>query len=109
MLARLGPGPERFELLDLLGEGGMAEVYRANDKVLGRQVAVKLLKPRAAADDELRSRLVQEARAAAVLTLPSVVQVHDIDPSGRFIVMELVRGQTLAARLRDRKLDAAEL
>lgn len=100
---------ERFELLDLLGKGGMAEVYRAQDKVLGRQVALKLLDARAAADAELRQRLVREARAAASLKLSTVVQVHDIDPSGRFIVMELVHGETLAARLKKGPLPVPEL
>jgi serine/threonine-protein kinase len=88
----------------------MAEVYRANDKVLGRQVALKVLNAKSMADEELRKRLVQEARAAATLVLPSVVQVHDIDPSGRFIVMELVQGETLSAHLRQRgALPNAEL
>ncbi len=100
---------ERFTLLDLLGKGGMAEVYRAQDKVLGRQVALKLLDPRAAADAELRQRLVREARAAASLKLSTVVQVHDIDPSGRFIVMELVHGETLAARLQKGPLPVPEV
>jgi serine/threonine protein kinase len=100
---------DRFELLDLLGAGGMAQVYRAHDKVLGREVALKLLNDRASSDSDLRQRLVREARAAASLKLATVVQVHDIDPSGRFIVMELVRGQTLAQRLKNGRLPTAEV
>jgi len=87
----------------------MAEVYRANDRILGREVALKLLKPFASADAELRQRLVREARAAAALELPSVVQVHDVDATGHFIVMELVKGETLSARLKRGALSGPEL
>lgn len=93
----------------------MATVYRARDTDLDRSVAVKLLAPGLAADDELRSRFVREARLSARLSHPNVVQVFDAgeDENRPFIVMEFVPGETLERVLaRRRKLppeDAAAL
>jgi serine/threonine-protein kinase len=94
----------RYELLGVLGHGGMATVYGARDLALGRTVAVKVLSPGLAADPRLLERFEQEARAAAALNHPNVAQVYDSGQDGgdHFIVMEAVAGETLAALLRRR-------
>jgi predicted ATPase len=90
---RLGP----YEIVDLLGSGGMGRVYRATDTRLGRSVALKVLSPEASADPEQRHRFSNEARAASALSHPNIVSIYDVafhEPVG-FIVMELVEGPTL--------------
>jgi hypothetical protein len=88
----------RYELIQPIGSGGMATVWRARDTRLGRQVAVKLLRPEFAEDDEFVRRFETEARHAASLSHPNVAAVHDTDVDGerRFIVMELVDGPSVA-------------
>lgn len=87
---------DRYELLEPLGHGGMAEVYRAHDADLSRVVAVKLLPAEQRHDDVQARRLQDEARAAAGLSHPNVVAVHDVgsSPYGVFVVMELLEGRT---------------
>ncbi len=87
----------RYELGRLLGSGGMAEVYAALDRRLGRTVAVKVLRPDLARDESVRVRFRREAQSAASLNHPTVVAVHDTgdDPAEPFIVMEYVPGSTL--------------
>jgi serine/threonine-protein kinase len=102
---------ERYELLDVLGRGGMGVVYRATDRVLGRTVAVKVLPAERAEDPTFVTRFEREARAAASLSHPNIVAVYDSGRDGdtRFIVMECVPGGSLAALLRQRHpLAAAE-
>ena len=84
------------------GQGGMATIYRATDTGLGRDVALKLLRPEYLRDPDFSSRFRQEAQAAASLSHPNVVTVYDYgeDPSGPYIVMELVDGEDLATILR---------
>jgi serine/threonine-protein kinase len=101
---RLG---NRFTVRDLIGLGGMSQVWRAEDDVLGRPVAVKVLTAAMAADPTLRTATWTEARAAARLAHPHVTQVYDYGeaalPDGSvlpYLVMELVDGQSLADRLR---------
>lgn len=93
---------DRYALLELLGQGGMATIYRATDTQLGREVAVKLLRPEYLKDPDFSSRFRQEAQSAASLSHPNVVTVYDYgeDPSGPFIVMEYVDGEDLATILR---------
>ena len=100
-------GPYHIE--ERLGAGGMGEVYRAYDQRLGRSVAVKLIRPEAAGDARARERLRREARAAAGLSHPLVVQVFDIVEHGESaaIVMELVEGESLSQLLRQGPLDVA--
>src|SRR5262245_39348295 len=92
---------DRYELEDRLGHGGMATVYRAHDLKLDREVAIKLLADNFAGDDEVRKRFSREARLAARLDHPNVVQVFDVgeDEDRPFIVMEHVEGGTLEDRL----------
>ena len=92
----------RYRLIELLGQGGMATIYRATDTGLGRDVALKLLRPEYLRDPDFSSRFRQEAQAAASLSHPNVVTVYDYgeDPSGPYIVMELVDGEDLASILR---------
>ena len=95
----------RYELLSRLGAGGMGEVWRARDHDLHRDVAVKFLPEKFAADPSRFSRFSQEARAASSLNHPNIVTIHDIgETSGlHFIVMELVEGHTLRELLQTRE------
>jgi eukaryotic-like serine/threonine-protein kinase len=95
--ARLGP----FRLEAPLGRGGMGQLYRAYDTRLDRWVALKVIRAEAALDPRSRERLRREARAAARLTHPAIVQIHDIlqYAGGEAVVMELVDGSTVAARI----------
>ncbi len=96
--SRLGP----YEILSLLGSGGIGEVYRARDTRLGRHVAVKVLADRLCEDDELVRRFQREAQAAGALNHPNVVSVYDVGSHDGmfFVVSELVEGETLRDRLR---------
>ncbi|MGH3446630.1 MAG: Stk1 family PASTA domain-containing Ser/Thr kinase, partial [Nocardioidaceae bacterium] len=100
----------RYELLSLLGRGGMAEVFRARDQRLGRVVAVKRLRVDLAGDPTFQARFRREAQSAASLNHPTIVAVYDtgeeLDPNGSgmtlpYIVMELVEGRTLRDILRE--------
>jgi serine/threonine protein kinase len=102
---------KRYDVRKRLGHGGMATVYLADDRELGRSVAVKMLADNLAGDDHLRKRFKREARLAAKLDHPNVVQVYDVGEEGDrpFIVMEWIDGGTLADRLdRPRGLPAPE-
>ena len=92
----------RYRLVELLGQGGMATIFRSVDTQLGRDVAVKLLRPEYLRDPDFSARFRQEAQAAASLTHPNIVTTYDYgeDPSGPYIVMELVDGEDLATILR---------
>ena len=92
----------RYAVHEALGSGGMATVYRATDDVLGRDVAVKVLRPGAADDEALVARFRREARAAAGLGHPGIVAIFDTGSDGdlHYIVMELVPGRTLGEVLR---------
>jgi tRNA A-37 threonylcarbamoyl transferase component Bud32 len=93
----------RYEVIRPLGWGGMAEVYLTSDRLLGRQVAVKVILERYAGDEQFASRFRREARAAASLNHPNVVAVHDVGThdGNPFIVMEHVPGRTLAEVVHD--------
>jgi Tol biopolymer transport system component len=94
---RLGP----YEILALLGAGGMGEVYRARDTRLGREVAVKVLPSAYSADPERMRRFEQEARAAAALNHPNIVAIYDVGTheGSPYVVSELLDGATLRERL----------
>jgi eukaryotic-like serine/threonine-protein kinase len=99
----LAPGTRlgSYELVSLIGAGGMGEVYRARDLRLGREVAVKVLPGNAAADPDRLQRFAQEARATAALNHPNILSVYDIGAEGalQFVVSELLEGETLRAAL----------
>ena len=95
---------QRYQLLESLGSGGMAEVYRARDLMLERSVAIKVLRADYSSDKEFQERFRQEARAAANLSHPNIVTVHDfgLDNGQLFIVMEHIPGTDLKSLLRKR-------
>ena len=86
---RLGP----YQIVGVIGVGGMGEVYRAHDTRLGRDVAIKILPPEFAGDASRRQRFTLEARAVAALNHPNIVAIHDVGDS--YIVTELVDGESL--------------
>ena len=88
---------ERYEIEAALGQGGMAKVFRGTDRVLGRTVAVKVLSPQFADDQQFVARFRREARAAAALNHPNIVGVFDTGSHQdvHYIVMEYVEGKTL--------------
>ena len=101
---------DRYELVEDVGEGGMATVYRAKDRQLRREVAIKVLFPHLARRDEVVRRFHREARAAAGLEHANILRVYDVGggegPGGAtggidppFIVMELIRGRSLMGEL----------
>ena len=96
----LSPGAKlgSYEILSLVGAGGMGEVYRARDTRLGREVAIKVLPAERMGDEDRRRRFVKEARAASALNHPNIVTIHEIESDGGndFIVMEYVPGKPLA-------------
>ncbi len=91
-----------YEVTELLGKGGMGEVYRAHDTRLGRDVAIKVLPENIAANSEVQSRFRREAQTISSLNHPNICVLHDVGEDGdtRFLVMELVEGVTLHERLR---------
>jgi serine/threonine-protein kinase len=101
----------RYEVIDLLGRGGMAAVYRARDTTLQRELALKVLYPQYTADPALALRFQREAITAARLDHPNVVPVYDVGETDglAFIAMKLLSGRTLADLLRERqRLSVAE-
>src|ERR1041385_9082349 len=86
-----------YQLLDKLGAGGMGEIYKAQDTVLHRFVAIKLLSPAMAGDPERRKRFFQEAQAASALNHPNIITIYIIisDDDTQCMVMEYIAGKTL--------------
>ncbi|MBK7781273.1 MAG: protein kinase [Ardenticatenia bacterium] len=101
---------DRYALIETLGQGGMAVVWRAEDRLLGRTVAVKILRDQYAQDPEFLARFRSEARSAAALNDPGVVAVYDVGSDGgrHYLVMELVDGQDLKQVIRQDAPLAAE-
>jgi len=93
----------KYRVLEQLGRGGMAQVYRGYHPQLDRYVAIKVLRPDVAEDEEFIARFGREARAVAALRHPNIVQVFDFDVQDDvpFMVMELLEGDTLKTRLAD--------
>src|SRR6187549_1175477 len=100
--ARLGP----YEIIGPVGAGGMGEVYRARDTRLDREVAIKMLPASLADDAPALERFEREARVVASLNHPHICTLYDIgDDNGRpYLLMELVEGGTLQARLSQQAL-----
>ena len=104
---RLGP----FEIIALVGAGGMGEVYRARDTRLGRDVALKVLPDLFAKDADRLSRFQREAQLLACLNHPNIAAIHGLEDAGgvRALVLELVHGETLADRLQRGPMPVAEV
>ena len=94
---RFGP----YEVVSLLGEGGMGQVYRARDPRLGREIAIKVLPQESSSNADALARFEREARAVASLSHPNILAVHDFGSErGTFyVVTELLEGETLRKRL----------
>ena len=99
-----------YEIVDKLGEGGMAVVYKAHDPRLHRFVALKVLPAERSGDPTRRARFLREARAAAALNHPHIVTVHDIAHADGmdFIVMEHLGGQPLSQVVAEKRLRVDE-
>lgn len=104
---------DRYRLIEQIGSGGMAVLYKAQDLELGRMVAIKVLRPSLVGDPEFLVRFKREARSAANLSHPNIVTVHDVGQDGpktHYIVMEYVPGQNLKQLIRAKgafEVDAA--
>jgi serine/threonine protein kinase len=94
---RLGP----YEILSLLGAGGMGEVYRARDVRLGREIAIKVLPEHLSQDVDARMRFEREAKATAALSHPNILLIFDVGNENgiHYAVTELLEGETLKSRL----------
>ena len=103
---KLGP----YEIVSLLGAGGMGEVYRARDAKLGRDVAIKVLPQLFAGSPERMARFEREAKLLASLNHPNIASIYGFEDSGSVgaLVMELVSGPTLAERLQQGPLPLDE-
>ena len=99
-----------YEIVDLLGAGGMGEVYRARDVRLGRLVALKVLSSCSTRDPQFTQRFEEEARSACVLNHPNIVTIYGVgeDADAAFIAMELVEGRTLRDAMAGRALPVKE-
>src|SRR5688500_13011143 len=98
--------PARYRVIEEVGQGGMAVVYKAHDESLKREVAVKLLHPHLLAEAESKTRLEREAQAVAKLHHDNIVQIFDYsgsDAQSSYIVTEFIDGQTLKQFMANRK------
>src|SRR5688572_11469761 len=113
----LSPGTRigAYDVVSLLGEGGMGQVYRARDAKLGREVAIKILPEQFAADAERVARFEREAKSLAALNHPHVAQIYGFEQiveaglQTRLLVMELVDGEDLSERIRRGPIPADEV
>lgn len=95
---------DRYEILKLIGEGGMANVYLARDTILDRRVAVKVLRGDLAGDEKFVRRFQREALSASSLSHPNIVEIYDVgeDDGNFYIVMEYIEGKTLKQLIKKR-------
>src|SRR5437763_4425945 len=102
---------DRFDVVRVLGKGGMGTVYLARDERLGRPVAVKVLHTEDLTGDDRRARFMREARTAAAIRHANVATIYEVGETGEgvpFIVMEYCEGETLSQRMRRRPIEAGE-
>jgi len=110
----IGETLSHYRIVEKLGEGGMGVLYRARDERLGRDVAIKVLRPEALGDPARRRRFVQEARTASALNNPHIVTVYDVGQAPLnggvvdFIAMECIEGRSLQHVLAERRLGLGE-
>src|SRR5687768_16848846 len=110
-MPELPPSLDRFEIVRVLGKGGMGTVYLARDQRLDRQVALKVLNTDELGSEEARLRFMREARSAASIRHQNVATIYEVGETvdGQpFLVMEYCEGETLAQRMRTRPLTAGE-
>ncbi len=109
-LSLVGRSISHYQVLSLLGAGGMGEVYLAQDTSLGRKVALKLLPPAFTRNQERVRRFEREARAVSALNHPNILTIYEVGIVGEthFIATEFIDGQTLRERLRDGRLELSE-
>src|SRR5262245_259877 len=107
----LGKTIGHYQIISLVGEGGMGEVYRARDAKLDRAVALKILPEEMSADGDRMRRFSREAKAASALNHPNVAHIYEIGEAEGviFIAMEYVEGQTLAAKINGHPLEVSEI
>jgi serine/threonine protein kinase len=108
----------RYEIIRLLGRGGMGEVYLASDSALGRRVAIKILPTALQSDAKMRGRFMNEARAVAALNHPNVITIHDLattdahdagfPPGALYLVLEYLEGEGLDEIMEKRRLSITE-
>src|SRR5215831_13802256 len=110
MSARIGQQLGSHEIVALLGKGGMGEVYRARDTKLKREVAIKILPEEFSRDGDRSSRFQREAELLASLNHPNIGAIYDLQEANdtRFLVLELVEGETLAERIQRGPLPVEE-
>src|SRR5208283_1877073 len=109
--ALIGCAISHYRILEKMGEGGMGVVYRAEDLLLRRQVALKFLSKELEGDEDARTRFQREARAASSLNHPNNCTIHDVgEHEGHpYLVMELIEGQTLKDRISSGPLQSEEV
>ena len=101
----------RYELIEKIGEGGMAVVYKGKDRLLNRYVAIKILRPEYTKDEQFIENFRRESQAAAGLSHPNIVGVYDVGKEGNihFIIMELIDGKVLSDVIKEKgRLDYKE-
>ena len=111
MAAETGTKLGRYEIRSKLGEGGMGEVYLAEDTRLHRKVALKILPSELAANKDRMRRFEQEAQAAAALNHPNIAHTYEIGESGgiNFMAMEFVEGVTLGEKIHGERTELKKL
>ncbi len=107
----IGQSLAHYEILEKIGSGGMGDVYLAEDTKLGRKVALKVLPPEFAENEERRARFVREAKAASAIDHPNVAHIYEIGEADgiHFIAMQFVDGKNLAARVKGDSLATADI